>query len=174
MLFIQTVLFATAPLLAMTNPVAEVPLFLQLLEGKGQRDTFRAAVGVMFGVWAILCVASMGGLRFLTFLGIELSSFRAAGGLLLVVMGLEMLRGIEPESHTAKRSEDDAADALWVPLTMPLLAGPGAIVVTVSLTVRDPYMMAGVPMATIVAISLASLTVGCVLALAGFVGAHIH
>jgi multiple antibiotic resistance protein len=174
MLFLQTVLFATAPLLAMTNPVAEVPLFLQLLEGKTQREMLRAAIGVSIGVWVILCVASMGGLRFLTFLGIELSSFRAAGGLLLVVMGLEMLKGEEPESRTARRSADDAADALWVPLTMPLLAGPGAIVVTVSLTVRDPYMVAGFPIATIVAISLASITVCSVLALAGFIGAHVH
>lgn len=171
---LQTIFFAAAPLIAMTNPVAEVPLFLHLVEGRSSREAHRAAIGVSVGVWAILCLAAVGGLQFLNLLGIQLASFRAAGGLLLVVMGLEMLQGEEPESRSARRTPDDAQDALWVPLTMPLLAGPGAIVVTVSLTVRDPYMIWVVPSATVVAITLASLAVYAVLAMASFVGAHIH
>lgn len=171
---LQTIFFAAAPLVAMTNPVAEVPLFLHLMEGKSRSEAHRAALGVGVGVWAILCISAISGLRLLTFLGIELSAFRAAGGLLLVVMGLEMLRGEEPESRSARRSPEDAEDALWVPLTMPLIAGPGAIAITVSLTVRDPYMLSWIPMATIAAVSLASLVVYVVLALAGVVGRFIH
>ncbi len=174
MLLLQTILFAAAPLIAMTNPVAEVPLFLNLVGGRTKAEAHRAAIGVALGVWAILSLSAVGGLQFLTFLGIELSAFRAAGGLLLVVMGLEMLKGEEPESRSAQRTSDDAKDALWVPLTMPLLAGPGAIAITVSLTVRDPYMVWWVPVATLAAITLAALTVYVVLALSGFIRDHIH
>lgn len=174
MSLLQTIFFATAPLVAMTNPVAEVPIFLHILEGKTRREMHGAAIRVAAGAWAILCGAAVGGLQLLTFLGIELSAFRAAGGLLLVVMGLEMLQGEDPESRSARRSPDDAEDALWVPLTMPLLAGPGAITVTVSLTVRDPYMTLWVPMATIAAITLTALGIYVVLGMATFVGAHMH
>lgn len=174
MLLLQTIFFAAAPLVAMTNPVAEVPLFLHLMEGKSKAEAHRAAIGVALGVWAILALAAVGGLQFLSFLGIEFSAFRAAGGLLLVVMGLEMLRGEEPESHSAQRTPEDSEDALWVPLTMPLIAGPGAIAVTVSLTVRDPYMVSRIPAATIAAVTLVALTVYGVLALSGLIGGRIH
>jgi len=174
MSLLQTIFFAAAPLIAMTNPVAEVPLFLHLVEGRSKADTHRAAVVVSLGVWAILSISAVGGLQLLSFLGIEFSSFRAAGGLLLIVMGLEMLRGEDPESATARRSPEDAQDALWVPLTMPLLAGPGAIAVTVSLTVRDPYMLWWIPLATIAATTLTALAVYAVLTLSGFIGPRIH
>jgi multiple antibiotic resistance protein len=172
MSLLQTIFFATAPLIAMTNPVAEVPLFLHLVQGKSRAEAHRAAIGVSFGVWLILALASVGGIQFLTFLGIELSAFRAAGGLLLVVMGLEMLRGEEPE-RAALPNPSEAEEALLVPLTMPLLAGPGAIAVTVSLTVRDPYMVGLFPLATIAAVALAAFTVYVVLAASSFVGSHI-
>jgi len=174
MLLLQTIFFAAAPLIAMTNPVAEVPLFLHLVEGKSKSEAHRAAIMVSLGVWAILSLSAVGGLQFLNFMGIEFSSFRAAGGLLLIVMGLEMLRGEDPESKTAQRSAEDAADALWVPLTMPLLAGPGAIAVTVSLTVRDPYTVSWIPLATLAATTLAAAAVYVVLALSGTIGPRIH
>lgn len=174
MTLLQTIFFATAPLLAMTNPIAEVPLFLSLVEGRTKAESHRAAVSVSIGVFIILSISAVGGLQILQFLGIQLAAFRGAGGLLLIVMGLEMLRGEEPEAPVSARNPGDAEDALLVPLTMPLLAGPGAITVTVSLTVRDPYMVWLVPTATVAAIALASLVIYVTLALSGFVGSHIH
>jgi len=174
MLFLQTVLFAALPLIAMTNPVAEVPLFLGLVADRDTRGRHRAALNVSIGVWLILVIAAVSGLKLLSLLGIEVSAFRAAGGLLLVVMGLEMLQGREPESHGAQRDSDEDGDALWVPLVMPLLAGPGAIVTTVTLAVREVYFVWWIPVATIVAISMTVLVVYVVLTLAGFVAAHLH
>jgi multiple antibiotic resistance protein len=174
MTLLQTVLFMTVPLVAITNPVAEVPLFLGLVKDHSRRSLHDAAVKVGFGVWIVLAVAAVGGLQFLALLGIELSAFRAAGGLLLIVMGLEMLQGREPEAHGAERGSDDPEDALWVPLVMPLLAGPGAIVTTVTLAVREVYFLWVVPVATLVAISLTALVVYGVLALAAFVATHLH
>jgi multiple antibiotic resistance protein len=173
LLFLQTVLFATVPLIAMTNPVAEVPLFLGLVNDRSTRGVSRAALRVAFGVWIILAVAAIGGLQLLALLGIEVSAFRAAGGLLLVVMGLEMLQGQEPEAHGAE-PDPGTEDALWVPLVMPLLAGPGAIVTTVTLAVREVYFVWWVPVATMVAIALTALTVYLTLALGGVIAARLH
>ena len=174
MLFLQTVLFATAPLIAMTNPVAEVPLFLGIVQDRTTPGLNRAAFKVAVGVWFILALAAIGGLQLLAVFGIEVSAFRAAGGLLLVVMGLEMLQGREPEAHGAQRDSPDDEDALWVPLVMPLLAGPGAIVTTVTLAVREVYFVWVIPVATFVAIALTSLVVYLTLAGGGFIAAHLH
>lgn len=174
MSFVQTVLFMTVPLVAMTNPVAEVPLFLGLVKDPSRSALHDAALKVGLGVWIVLAVAAVGGLQLLALLGIELSAFRAAGGLLLIVMGLEMLQGREPEAHGAERGLDDPEDALWVPLVMPLLAGPGAIVTTVTLAVREVYFIGPLPLATLVAVTLTALVVYGVLALAAFVAAHMH
>jgi len=174
MSFLQTVLFMTVPLVAMVNPIAEVPLFLSLAGDRTPRDRYAAALKVAIGVFLVLTIAAAGGLQLLALLGIEVSAFRAAGGLLLVVMGLEMLQGKEPEAHGAERGSDDAEDALWVPLVMPLLAGPGAIVTTVTLAVREVYFVWLVPVATMVAIGATALVVYLVFALAGVVAAHFH
>src|SRR5688572_770095 len=141
MLFLQTVLFAAVPLIAMVNPVAEVGIFLSLVGDCPARERHGAALRVAIGVFFVLTVAAVAGLQLLGLLGIEVAAFRAAGGLLLVVMGLEMLQGREPEAHGAERGSDDAEDALWIPLVMPLLAGPGAIVTTVTLAVREVYFV---------------------------------
>jgi multiple antibiotic resistance protein len=174
MLFLQTVLFATVPLIAMVNPIAEVPLFLGVCRDRPARERHAAALKVAVGVWFVLTVAAVAGLLLLDLLGIEVAAFRAAGGLLLVVMGLEMLQGEEPESHGAERRSDDAEDALWVPLVMPLLAGPGAIVTTVTLAVREVYFVWWIPVATIVAVSATAVVVLLVFTLAVFVSAHVH
>jgi multiple antibiotic resistance protein len=170
---LQAVLFAAASLIALTNPVAEIPLFLSLVQSRTPKDMHAAAITVGVGVWIILAVAAVAGLRILGVFGIQLSAFRAAGGLLLVVMGLEMIQGREPESASSKRDAEDREDALWVPLVMPLLAGPGAIVITMTLAVRDSYLIAGIPVATLLAITLAALAVYLVLALAVFIRDHL-
>ena len=173
MSFFQTVLFAAVPLIAMVNPIAEVPLFLSLAGRQGPGDLRRCALRVAAGVWLVLTIAAVAGLQLLSLLGIEVAAFRAAGGLLLVVMGLEMLQGKEPESHGAERGRDDAEDALWVPLVMPLLAGPGAIVTTVTLAVREVYFVWLIPVATLVAITTTTAFVWLVLVTAGFIAAHV-
>jgi multiple antibiotic resistance protein len=158
----------------MTNPVAEVPLFLGLVQDQSRSGLHHAALKVGGGVWVVLAIAAVGGLQLLTLLGIEVSAFRAAGGLLLVVMGLEMLQGHEPEAHGAERDRGDPEDALWVPLVMPLLAGPGAIVTTVTLAVREVHFVGLIPVATLVSITATALVVYAVLTLGAFIASHLH
>jgi multiple antibiotic resistance protein len=171
--FLQTVVFMAVPLIAMVNPIAEVGLFLSLVGNRTPGERYAAALKVSIGVFLVLTIAAAGGLQLLALLGIEISAFRAAGGLLLVVMGLEMLQGREPEAHGAERDPGDH-DALWVPLVMPLLAGPGAIVTTVTLAVREVYFVWLIPMATMMAIASTAAFVWLVFALAGFVSTKIH
>jgi multiple antibiotic resistance protein len=147
---------------------------LDISQNRSQPGRHAAALEVALGVWLVLSGAAVTGLLVLSFLGIEMAAFRSAGGLLLVVLGLEMLQGREPDARGAERTPDDREDALWVPLVMPLLAGPGAIVTSITLAARETYSVWFIPLATIIAVTLASLFVFLVLTLAVFVSEHVR
>ena len=155
-------LFAVAPLAALTNPIAEMPVFLSIVEGRTTRGQTAAAMEVGLGVLVVLTIAVLVGQPALTSLGISIPAFRAAGGLLLVTMGLEMSRGDEPALQTATTGVAGVDDRLWVPFVMPMLAGPGAIVTAISLSFREVELRP-MPLATLAAVVMCSVMVLLVL-----------
>ena len=109
-------------LLVITDPIGTVPLFLALTADDDRRARRRAAwqavavAGLVIGVFALF------GQQILVYLGIGLASLQAAGGLLLLVIALDLLRGDVERLSGAART-----NVAFVPLGTPLLAGPGAI-----------------------------------------------
>jgi len=81
-------------------------------------------------VCGILLVALLVGVPLLSFFGISINSFRVAGGILLMLIAIKMLLGnfnqIAPANDGSTDSETFSANAI-VPLSTPLLAGPGSI-----------------------------------------------
>ena len=142
-------------LFVIMDPIGTIPLFLSLTRGRSQASVRRAAwqaVAVSFGV---IVAFAFFGQRILEYLGISLPALQAAGGLLLLLVALELLTGKE-EAPTAS---SDVNVAL-VPLGTPLLAGPGAIVATIVFVRRAD----GVP--DYVALAVAILAVHLALFLA--------
>jgi multiple antibiotic resistance protein len=118
-------------LLVIMDPIGTIPIFLSLTRGRSTRTIRRAAwqaVAVSFGV---IVVFAFFGQQILGYLNISLPALKAAGGLLLLLVALELLTGKE-ETPTAN---GDVNVAL-VPLGTPLLAGPGAIVATMVFSQR--------------------------------------
>jgi len=112
-------------LFVIMDPVGTVPIFLSLTSGRSAGSARRAAwqaVTVSFGV-----ISAFGffGQQILAYLNISLPALQGAGGLLLLLVALELLTGQEEEMTASS----DTNVAL-VPLGTPLLAGPGAIVAT--------------------------------------------
>jgi multiple antibiotic resistance protein len=112
-------------LLVIIDPPGMLPIFLALTRAMSRRERIRAAsmaVGLAAGVIVVFAVA---GQQILSYLGIDLPALQGAGGLLLLLVALELLTG---------RSDDPqrqvTSNAALVPLGTPLLAGPGAIVAT--------------------------------------------
>jgi multiple antibiotic resistance protein len=75
----------------------------------------------------ILTVAVLAGRPILAAFGISMPALQAAGGLVIVLMGLEMLHGA-PTRVQHDEAQQSTEDRILVPLPMPLLAGPGAII----------------------------------------------
>ncbi len=87
-------------------------------------------------VTIILAVSLVAGETVLQLFGISLPAFQAAGGLLIVLMGLEMLRGSPTQVQHDPPNEEALEDAILIPLAMPLIAGPGAIATVITFTAR--------------------------------------
>ena len=118
------------------DPIGVVPIFLAIT-AKDPPDKVRAAAqrACFTGYAILLFFAVFGGVVFKIF-GISLSSFRTAGGLLLMLTALDMLRAKRPGTRTSPEETEEGVhkeDVALVPLAMPLLAGPGAIATTMVL-----------------------------------------
>ncbi|MGH3343988.1 MAG: MarC family protein [Carbonactinosporaceae bacterium] len=114
-------------LFVIMDPPGTVPVFLGLTSGRTQRVRRRMAwqaAAVSLGVIAVFAVF---GQSILTYLGISVPALQGAGGLLLLLVALELLTGKGDESHQGGRDVNVAL----VPLGTPLIAGPGAIVATI-------------------------------------------
>ncbi len=114
-------------LLVIMDPPGLVPPFLGLTKGLPSRVAHRLAwQAALVGLGVIVGFAVFGQ-SILAYLGVELPSLQAAGGLLLLLVALELLTGRYSEPTEEERTKVNVA---FVPLGTPLLAGPGAIVAT--------------------------------------------
>lgn len=119
-------------LLIVVNPVSALPVFLAVTAGfdtAKQRQVALTAVLVSFFVLLAFIVA--GGFV-LEKMGISLRSFQIAGGIILFLVALDMVRGgsLVPASGTA----NEATSVALYPLAIPKIAGPGTMLTVVLLT----------------------------------------
>jgi multiple antibiotic resistance protein len=96
----------------------------------------RAPLRAALAVTIILGVSLVAGDAVLKLFGISLPAFQAAGGLLIVLMGLEMLRGVPTQVQHDPPHDENVEDEILVPLAMPLIAGPGSIATVITFTAR--------------------------------------
>jgi multiple antibiotic resistance protein len=116
---------AFVTLFVIMDPPGTVPIFLALtakMTGKQRIRAARQAVVVAFGVIVAFAVF---GQQLLNYLHISLPALQCAGGLLLLLVALELLTGRSEAPGGA-----EGVNVALVPLGTPLLAGPGAIVAT--------------------------------------------
>lgn len=152
-------MYGSVALLALTNPLAEMPFFLTATDGLPAYKRRIAAVKVAIGVAVVLAISAVAGTRILDLFDVSFAAFRAAGGLVIILAGLEMLRGTGSGLTSVSSSPGDEEDHLWVPLVMPLLAGPASITATITLALEETSADAVVPAGTLIAVVIAAAAV---------------
>jgi multiple antibiotic resistance protein len=112
-------------LLVIVDPPGMVPVFLALTGTMSTRDRMKAGTQAVLLALGVIVGFAVAGQHLLDYLHVQLPALQGAGGLLLVLVALQLLTGKtdEPEEH-------GATNVALVPLGTPLLAGPGAIVAT--------------------------------------------
>ncbi len=162
------ILYGCIALIALTNPLAELPFFFAATDGFSRVELRRAAVKVAVGVLIVLTVAAVAGARILDLFDVSFAAFRTAGGLVVILAALEMLRGAGFGITGVRRDPGETEDHLWVPLVMPLIAGPASITAVITLALDEAGVLIGIPVATLIAVLVASVGVLAVLLAAGF------
>jgi multiple antibiotic resistance protein len=143
-------------LVVIMDPPGQIPIFLSLVGHQTPAARNRAAFQAPAVSLLVISTFAIGGKFILAYLHIGVPALQGAGGLLLLLVALQLLTGLGNASNP--RAADGVNVAL-VPLGTPLLAGPGAIAaVIVSVSQADDQ--AG----TYLAIAAAIVTVHLILA----------
>lgn len=114
---------------ALVSPPIIIPLFMGVVSGRPDAEKKRAAFYGAVGFGITMWVFIFFGAALLDVFGITLAVFRIAGGFLLFLIALDMMRS-EPVKDFDDSEKDMATSAFSlgiVPLAIPILAGPGAI-----------------------------------------------
>lgn len=145
-----------------TDPVGRPLFFAMLTKDLSRAERRKGALQVIAAVAIILLVSAVAGKAILNAMGIHLGAFGLVGGLIVCLMGLEMMALGEPSRAQGGHrsvSEPKPEDQLLVPFAMPFIAGPGAITIVITLA-SQADSMASVWMALIaVGVSVATMCV---------------
>ena len=124
-----------AGLFAVANPLGIIPLFLSLTNEESAHEKARTARVAAIAVLITLLLSALFGNQILSLFGVSVAAFRSGGGLLILLMAINMLHAQRsrvkhtPEEMQAAQERDDVA---VVPLAIPIIAGPGAISLVIS------------------------------------------
>jgi multiple antibiotic resistance protein len=151
---------AVVTLFVTIDPLGLAPVFVVLTAGATRSERWAAAVRATTIAGAVLIGFALVGEPLIGFLGISLSAFRIAGGLLLFVIAFEMVfaRREERKSAAAQSAvtRDDLRHIAVFPLAIPLIAGPGAISATILLESRAPGIVGLIGLLIIIVLMIGS------------------
>ena len=155
------VISALVTLFVVVDPIGLAPTFLAVTEGLPRRARRSVALRASIIAGAILIGTALLGDWLFRALGISLSAFRIAGGLLLFSIAFEMVFGVRMrrEGEAAEQAvEEHVRNVAAFPLAIPLLAGPGAITATVLLAGRanGDLLLTGLLMAVVIFVAATS------------------
>lgn len=132
--FWELILGTVIGLVPLINPLAAAPTFLAITEGDTPARRNQQLLMACIYMVTILVSFLIGGSFIMSFFGLSMPGLRIAGGLLVASIGSSMLFSTPShpeEEHAEARAKRDIA---FSPLAMPMLAGPGAIAVTLGFT----------------------------------------
>jgi len=128
--YVRFSLLALSSIFFLVDPFAAIPSFIAITQNvepdRRRRMAWKAALTCLI----VLTAFALAGQYIFSLFGIRLPAFEIAGGLILLLIGIDMLeakRSPTQESHDETQEAAAKEDAGIVPLGIPMLAGPGAI-----------------------------------------------
>jgi multiple antibiotic resistance protein len=154
----------------LVDPFGAIPSFLAITATADTVRRRRTARRAAFTCFIVLTSFALGGQMIFRLFGITLPAFEIAGGMILLLIGLEMLQAKRSATQEATGDAEEAAqkeDAGIVPLGIPMLSGPGAISAVMVMVGQVPSLWHWEMAAIIISITLTSLVSYWVLSGAG-------
>jgi len=156
---LSSALVSLSAVFFVVDPVGVVPIFIAMTHGdppEKMRHTARRAALVAA---ALLIFFALFGTFLFKVIGVSLSAFRVAGGIVLLITSLDMLRARQSETRTSPEEAQEATgkeDVAIVPLAIPLLAGPGAIATVMVLMSRGDGLLSTVAVVASILVTMAA------------------
>jgi len=128
--YVRFSVLAVSSIFFLVDPFAAIPSFLAITAGVEAKRRARIAAKGALTCFLVLSTFALAGRVIFKMLGITLPAFEIAGGLILLLIGLDMLEARRSPTQETSGDTEEAShkeDAGIVPLGIPMLAGPGAI-----------------------------------------------
>ena len=128
--YVRFSVLALSSIFFLVDPFAALPTFLAVTAGVNAQRRRKMAWKASVTALVVLSAFAVAGQYIFKMFGITLPAFEIAGGVILLLIGLDMLeakRSPTQESHEEAAAAARKEDAGIVPLGIPMLAGPGAI-----------------------------------------------
>jgi multiple antibiotic resistance protein len=128
-------IYAFASVFIIVNPVEATMVFISLTPGASARERARLSLRAATVAYVVALLFALTGDMVLRFFGTTVDSLRVAGGILLFIMAIDMLKAKPRRKVTEAEMADatDREDVSVFPLATPLLTGPGAITTVIVL-----------------------------------------
>ena len=130
----MSLLHTAVGIFTIADPIGNLPIYLSFTNGNRRQDQAIARSAAFTFIIALLLSTWIGN-GLLEFFGISRGAFQIAGGVIVVLIGLSMLRSqTPPEHHDPESLARDQSSSVKgvVPLGIPLLAGPGTLTVVIA------------------------------------------
>jgi multiple antibiotic resistance protein len=132
-------LVSVSAIFFVVDPLSAVPFFLAMTREDSPQQRRETAARAAVAAFIVLTAFALAGAWIFKALGISLGAFKIAGGVVLLLLALDMIR-TQPSRTRITEGEVEAGahkdDIAIVPLAMPLLAGPGSIATAIVLMAR--------------------------------------
>jgi multiple antibiotic resistance protein len=149
-------LLSLSAIFFVVDPMGVIPVFVAMTRDDSDEKKADVARRASVAAFAILTVFAVAGTFVFRVLGVTLGAFKVAGGILLLMTSIEMLRAtqartrVSPEEATEAEGKEDVA---IFPIAIPLLAGPGSIATVTALMGRAGRIVYAVPVVLSIAVT---------------------
>jgi len=172
---IELFVSAFVTFLVIIDPPGCAPIFASLTQGAAPAHRRAMAIRSVLVATGILLFFAVLGEALLRALGISLSAFRIAGGIMLFLIAIDMVfekRTERRENRAQELSAEEVEDVSVFPMAIPMIAGPGSIASVMLLTARgegigESLVVLGALAATLILTLIALLLAGPLMRLVG-------
>jgi len=150
---------ALTSIFVLVDPIAAVPAFLIITANDDTQYRQHMARRAAWTCLVVLCSFAVAGTLIFKLFGITLPAFKIAGGLILLLIGMDMLQARRSQTkETPKETEEgvEKEDVGIIPLGIPMLAGPGSISTVMVLMSGAPNWWYAIPIVAAIAITAVS------------------
>src|SRR5665213_342638 len=163
--YVRFSVLALSSIFFLVDPFAALPTFLAVTAGQDDRKRRKTARKASLTAFVVLTTFAIAGSYIFRMFGITLPAFEIAGGVILLLIGLDMLEAKRSptqestEETTEAQAKDDAG---IVPLGIPMLAGPGAITSVMVLVgqAQTRWQMAAILISILITAAICYLVLG--------------